>query len=397
MRMTDIPSKVSSWIGSMSWRRKVLLLFVMTLLIYGPAIAYFLTDPNQLYDYNIYRERTQTIIDGGLLYKDVHTETPPLVAYLMVPAQLMGGANNAFIWGAYEAAFAFLLACLLYMGMRKMDDMKAFYVGAMALLCPFLLIESAIGEDAAIVAFMFFVGAVAMLHGKRYAPVAITLGIWTKMWPVLLLPVEFFRAKGWRKRTEVVILAVVVTLIIILPFLVLCFDEFIEFLSFYFLGDPSRPSGGRSMWNFLRDGGYGVPEIIELALVLGSLLAAYLYANFRKWHPWKAAALAMLAFIVFYPKMHIGYYVMPFVLLSVWAVGNWKIALRLFLAYVPITLSGSFASDNSNPLVASSDGGWALGFLLVLLGTLLICDAARVAFKSDAFVSRMENAEGAVR
>jgi hypothetical protein len=380
----------------MGVRRKIPLLLVITLLVYGPASAYFLSDPDQEYDYNIYRSRTQTIIDGGLLYKDVHTETPPLVAYIMVPAQLMGGDDNAYVWGAYEAAFAFLLACLLYLGMRRSDDAKAFYVGVVALLCPFLIMESAVGEDGAIVAFMFFAGAVAMLHDRRYAPVAIALGIWTKMWPVLLLPVEFLRARGWKKKTEVAVLAVVVTLAVTLPFLILCFDEFVEFLSFYFLGDPSRPSGGRSMWNFLRDGGYGVPEIVELALVLGSLLAAYLYAQFKHWHSWKAASLAMLMFIVFYPKMHLGYYVMPFVLLSVWAVGNWKVAARLFLAYVPITLSGSFAADNYSPLVASSDGGWLFGFLLVLLGTVLICDAARIAFKSDAFITRSDSTEGAV-
>jgi len=385
-----IVDPVSSSIGKMDARRKVLTLLVTTIIIYGPAIAYFLSNTSIQYDYDIYRERTQTIIDGGLLYRDVHTETPPLINFILVPAQLLGGGDSAYVWGAYEAAFAFLLACLLYFATRRWDETRAFYLGTMALLCPFLLIESATGEDGAIVAFVFFAGAVSMLHGKRYAPVAIALGVWTKMWPVLLLPIELMRAKGCKRRTEVIVLAAIITLVITLPFLVLCFDEFVEFLSFYFLNDPSRPSGGRSMWNFLRDGGYGVPSMIELTLVLGALLATYLYSNHRGWSTWKSITFTMLVFILFYPKMHIGYYVMPFVLLSAWAVSDWRMTVRLFAAYIPITFSGGFASDNPDPILASSDGGWLAGLLLVLIGVLLICDAARIAFRSEPFMVSCE-------
>lgn len=389
--------RMASWVTTLSPGRKILLLLVIAILIYGPACASIWSDTNRLYDTNLYSSRTQTIIDGDLLYKDVHTETPPLINYLLVPAQLLGGGENPWIWGAYESAFAFLLSLLIYMGMRRWDEIKAFYAGVLVLLCPFLLMESATGEDGALVAFMFFIGAMAMLNDKRYAPVAIALGVWTKMWPILLMPVEFLRARNWRKRIEVVLLATVVTLLVAIPFLILCFDEFVDFLSFYFLGDSSRPSGGRSMWNFLREGGHGIPEVLELALVLGSLLFAYLYAHFKHWHPWKAATFAMVVFVVFYPKMHIGYYIMPFVLLSVWAVDNWKVMVRLFLAYVPITLSGNFASDNPDAIVSSADGGWMLGLLLVLIGTALICDAARVGFKSDGFITTNVRSEAEVR
>lgn len=371
--------RLSTW-------QKVLSFLLITVLIYGPGIAYYLSDDSAQYDYDIYRERTQAILDGRCLYKDVHTETPPLINYIMVPAQLLGGADSAYVWGAYEALFVFLLASMLYLAFRRYDDWKAYLLGSMTVLSPFLIIESSTGEDAAIVAFVFFLGAVLMVLDDRYASVAISLGIWTKMWPVLMLPVEFLRSKGLGKKVIVVVTTGAITALVAAPFLIFCSEEFLEFLSFYFLGDPSRPSGGRSIWNFLRDGGYGVPEIIELTLVLGSLLSAYLYCHFKRWGAWRSMTLVMIVFIVFYPKMHMGYYVMPFVLLAAWAVSDRRIAARLFLAYVPITFSGGFASDNPDPIVATADGGWSIGLLLVLVALVLICDAARIALRTQTFL-----------
>ena len=381
-----IVQRIASSVSGMGPRQKALSLLMITLLIYGPAIAYYLSDPSIHYDFDIYRSRTQTIIDGGCLYRDVHTETPPLINYIMVPAQLLGGDESAYVWGVYEAMFALLLAVMLYLAFRRFDEMKAFGMGVLTVLSPYLIIESATGEDAAIVAFVFFLGAVLIVLDKRYAALAIAFGIWTKMWAVLMLPVEFLRARGFRNKTQVVLLVAIVTAVITAPFMLLCADGFLEFISFYFLGDPSRPSGGRSVWNFLHDGGYGLPAIVELALVLGSLLIAYLYSYRKGWGPWRSMTLAMIVFIVFYPKMHIGYYVMPFVFLSAWAVCDWKIAARLFLAYIPITYSGGFASDNPDPIVATADGGWLIGLLLVLVALVLICDATRLAFRSQTFL-----------
>ncbi|MCE5295650.1 MAG: hypothetical protein LLG16_00915 [Euryarchaeota archaeon] len=65
MRMSEIPSKVSPRISKLSWLRKILLLLAITLLIYGPASAYFLSNSDGEHDHDLYRARTQTIIDGG--------------------------------------------------------------------------------------------------------------------------------------------------------------------------------------------------------------------------------------------------------------------------------------------------------------------------------------------
>ena len=128
-------------------------------------------------------------MDGELLYRDVHTETPPLINYFLVPAQVLGGAEHYWVWAAYQTAFAFLLSMMLYFALRRYDEVRAFQVGFLALLCPFLIDETQIGEDGALVAFVFFSALLLMLLNRnRYAALAIVIGIWTKMWSLLLAP-----------------------------------------------------------------------------------------------------------------------------------------------------------------------------------------------------------------
>jgi len=116
-------------ISSLSPERKLLLYAAIALLVYGTMIvvdnAFLMAaiDPHLSHpDMDVYRARTQTILDGGLLYRDVHTETPPIINYLLVPAQVLGGAEHDWVWSAYFSLFDFLLAALLYLGLRHLDE-----------------------------------------------------------------------------------------------------------------------------------------------------------------------------------------------------------------------------------------------------------------------------------
>ncbi len=195
----DVLKPVRGW----SPRRKVLFLLVIAIIVYGVMIAdTWIADPTASYDIDIYRARTQAILDGELLYRDVHTETPPLINYFLVPAQVLGGAEHYWVWAAYQTAFAFLLSMMLYLVLRRYDDVRAFQVAFLALLCPFLIDETHIGEDGALVAFVFFTARAADAAEARTAtpPSPSSSGIWTKMWSVLLLPTQFLRLPTWRER-----------------------------------------------------------------------------------------------------------------------------------------------------------------------------------------------------
>ena len=69
------------------------------------------------------------------------------------------------------------------------------------LLSPYTIVESGTGEDESIVAFIFILAVVLMLIKRQSsASAAIGVGIWTKMFPILLFPVHFLQQRDWKGR-----------------------------------------------------------------------------------------------------------------------------------------------------------------------------------------------------
>ncbi|MCE5295651.1 MAG: glycosyltransferase 87 family protein [Euryarchaeota archaeon] len=365
------------------------------MLIYGTGIAtdmmYLSKDvaPELSHpDVPRYQNRTQTILDGGLLYRDVHTETPPLINYILIPAQLVGGADHVWVWSIYFSLFAFFLATMMYLSFRKVDENKAFLASFMVVLCPFLISESSLGEDESIMAFFFMLAAILMFYDRRkWSAVAIAAGIWIKMFPLLLLPTEFLRQRNLKDKTVLVTIVLLVTLLVTGAFVILCYDDFTYFLNFYFLGDSSRTTGGQSMWHFLDMGGFEIPRMIELGIIGVGMVATYLYCYIKKLGVWESMTLVMLAFFVLYPKVHTGYYVIIFTLLVVWAVENKAIALRIYLSFVPIIASVAFSTLESDKTYIEFESSWLVGLALNLAGTILLIDATRLALKSKPFIN----------
>lgn len=369
---------------------------MITVIIYGSGALYvwgFTDTSNQYFDVTIFQSRTQTILDGGLLYKDVHTETPPLINYLMVPAQVFGGADNPWVYAIYASFFAFLLSMLMYAAFRRYDEKKAFLVGLLVLLCPFMIDKTMVGDDDSIVAFVFMIGAVSLLFDRpRTSAAAIALGIWTKMWAVLLIPVQFLQLRTWKERIDTIVIVLLITIAVAVPYLVLCYDDFLDFLSYYFLMKANRTTEGFSMTHYLAQGGYGIPKTLILGIVLISLLAAVLYSHHKGWSAWKSATFVMVVFIIVYPKMHMGYYIMPMALLMVWAVDDWRIMARLFASFIPLHYAASCEPGMPGFLNDWLGNAWLAGFILAMIGTLLFVDAMRLAFKRETFFDRQVTA-----
>ncbi|MCX6650317.1 MAG: glycosyltransferase 87 family protein [Methanomassiliicoccales archaeon] len=386
--------KAMSKLRPMSVGRKIAVYLIITLLLYGSMIVVdhvFLVgtieDDLSHPDLDVYRARTQTILDGGLLYRDVHTETPPIINYLLIPPQLLGGAELDWVWSAYFSFFAFLIAVLMYCSLRQFDEWKAYLAGMVVLLSPFTFIESGTGEDESVTAFVFMLAAVLiLLERKRSAATVIGVGIWTKMFPLLLFPVHFLQQRRWKDRLMISGIVLAITLLITLPFVVLCWSDFSYFLNFYFLGNEGRPTGGSSVWHFLRMGGWGIPSIVQLGLLGAAMASAYLYPYYKKMPAWQSMTLMLVVFFAFYPKVHGGYWIMLIALLSVWAVDNRKILLRIFLAFVPMILATAFAEGEGTAPPVEFYGSWLLGLVLALIGLLMFVDAVRLAMKERPFI-----------
>jgi hypothetical protein len=394
MTGTEAVKAVWGKVERLDWKKKILVLLLVTVMIYGTGIAadmlYISKDvaPELSHpDVPRYQARAQTILDGGLLYRDVHTETPPIINYILVPAQLLGGGDHVWVWSIYFSLFAFFLATMMYMSFRKIDENKAYLVSFMVLLCPFLISESSLGEDESIMAFFFILAAILMFYDrKKWSAVAIGLGIWIKMFPLLLFPTEFLRQKALKDKAVLVAIISLVTILATGAFIILCYDDFTYFLNFYFLGDSNRSTGGQSMWHFLDMGGLEIPRLVELGIIGVGMVSTYLYCHFKKLGVWESMTLTMLAFLVLYPKVHTGYYAIIFVLLAVWAVDNKAIATRIYLAFVPIIASVAFSLLESGETYIEFEGSWLVGLALNLAGTLLLVDATRMALKSKPFI-----------
>ncbi|HOO04576.1 MAG TPA: glycosyltransferase 87 family protein [Methanomassiliicoccales archaeon] len=385
--------RLHAWLRALSPARKLAFYAIITLLVYGTTIVVdnavlvsMLDEDLSHPDLGVYRARAQTILDGGLLYRDVHTETPPVINYLLVPPQLLGGAEHDWVWSIYFSLFAFLLAALMYLGLRPFDEDKAYLAGLLVLLSPYTIVESGTGEDESIVAFVFMLSVVLMqLRKKHLASASIGVGVWTKMFPILLFPVHFLQQRNWRDRILSVAIVGAATALIALPFAVLCWNDFSFFLNFYFLGEEGRPTGGHSIWHFLWMGGWAVPSTVQLALLGGAMAVAYLYPHHKGMPVWQSVTVMLMAFFIFYPKVHGGYWIMLVAMLSVWAVQDRKVLLRTFLAFVPMILATMFARGEVKAPPVEFYGSWFLGFLLALLGLLLFVDAVRLAMRQSPF------------
>jgi len=379
---------------ALSPSKKLMVYAIITLLLYGAMIV---VDNNYLIsaidedlshpDLDVYRARAQTILDGGLLYRDVHTETPPIINYILIPPQLLGGADLDWVWSIYFSMFAFLLAALMYLGLRHLDEGKAYLAGMIVLISPYTLAESGTGEDESIVAFIFMLAVVLMLLRRRNsASASIGVGIWTKMFPILLFPVYFLQQRNWKDRLTVVLFVVAATALIALPFVLLCWDDFSFFLNFYFLGESGRPTGGHSIWHFLWMGGWNPPSVVQLAILGVAMTFAYLYPYYKKMGVWQSVTIMLMTFFTFYPKVHGGYWIMLVALLSVWAVEDRRIWARTFFAFLPMILATMLAQGEVREPAVEFYGSWLVGFALALIGLLMFLDATRLAMKQRSFV-----------
>ncbi|MDW5564308.1 MAG: hypothetical protein SA339_13920 [Methanomassiliicoccus sp.] len=376
--------------------RKVLVLVAIALLVFTPVLVLEKTiitngvgSDNTAPDLWIYRARTDTIIHGGLLYTDVRTETPPLICYIMVPAQLLGGAYDDLVYRAYFMLFGLLGGILLYIGLRKYGEKAAFAMAAMYVVMPFGLIEAANAEDETIVALTIIIPALLMLgHRNNWVSVATGLGIWTKMWAILLLPVQLIHLGTWKERFLHLGIIAAITVAVAGPFYYLCGDDFLWFIRYYTIGVQGRTAEGAGIFYFLKAGGLEVPKQIELAIVAVAICAAIWIMYRRKLGVWESITIMLVAFFVTYPKMHTGYWLMPITFLLAWGAEDMRIAGRCFLLYIPWMIAVGFAPGGSGSAVFTFDGSWMLGLVFALITSAMMIETTYQAMKRRPFVSR---------
>lgn len=396
MDLTSIRSKVSRWIRGLEPWQKIILLFIIVLLLYGTTIAVdhlFLRDwltswagPSP--DLPVYQERAQSIIDGKIIYRDFYAESPPIINYLLVPPQLLGG--EGWIYAAYFTLFTFLTGVVMYLFLRKFDEHLAFITGLLVVLSPFAYIESTWGiQDESIVVFFFLLPPLFMIVDRaRAASVSLGVGIMTKMLSVILAPIIFLKRRPLKKHLENLVLIVLAIFLISLPFLIICPEEFLKFPEYYFLETDGTSMGGMSFWHFLEMGGLKVPGIVGAALAAITFIIATIYVYRKQFPILQSSLILVLIFFTFYPKIHLGYFMIPIALLLIWAVEDFKIFLRCLLVFIPLVLATAFSEGVLGAPAINVSWGWIAGLILSLIGLLILWDTTRIVLGKRSYIDR---------
>lgn len=400
LRLKRWSQRAGSRLRSMDHGSKVIALVMVAVVLYGSFIIIdgagfrHWLDANfgAPFDLKYYQDRTSLILNGGIIYRDMAIESPPLINYLLVPAQLMGGD-----WWAYELYFSLyplLTSLCIYFAMRRWDEYYAFLVALVFLVSPYAVVDATWGiQDEAIMVLFYFLPVLLMLVGsKRLSAAAVATGFWTKFMPVILYPITLIRLGSGRERLKHVGWVVAVSLLIAIPFLLVCPIEFLGFPSYYLLGNKGEGSNGMSIVNILADVGYPLPGAIGAAMTIATLVASY-YLVYR-WNLdlWRGAMLTTVMFLAVYPMLHMPYFILPFTFFIVWGVKDIGILLRSFLMY-GILLFGQGFQMNGVPGLASSYA-WVVALVLVIAGTLVMIDICRLCLKRRCFLDDLPEREG---
>ena len=390
---------LNSKLCSIPPERRVFLLILVWALFFGALIAldalflrdYLNSTIGEVVDLSFYRERTEGVLNGLWLYRDIQCESPPLIVYLMLPAQMAGGSEVAYqIW---FSIFILLTSLTIYLALRRFDDVKAFWVALIFLFVPVSTIETVFGiQDEAIVFYIFILSILLAVIGRlRWSAAAMTVGIWTKFMNGFLLP---FLLRAERTRRERLILLGIVagiSLLVCLPFLIVCPEELLSFPSYYFLksGTAEDPTSNLNIWDFLSMGGLELPSWFFLLLIAGVMILAYYLGLKKNRTLLEGMLIVLVAFVLIYPRTTASYYTLPIALLLIWGIENRWLVIRCLTIYVPLLVSLLFTNNNSvgEPFI-DWEWGWVIGALLQLLVIIILLDSTRVALKKRNFVDR---------
>ncbi|MFL2984981.1 MAG: glycosyltransferase 87 family protein [Candidatus Poseidoniaceae archaeon] len=348
----------------------VLFLFLFTATISAPMLIGYQIDNDlnrsENKDVDIFRDRAQTILDGDLLYRDTEkiTVTPPLINYLFIPVLLLG--DSLLMWMAWFAFFLFLTSAVLFFVLDSYFDRRLAIAGSMIYSAsPFGQFTSvAMLQDDSIIVFFLALSLLFLIRKRWYlAASAFGLGTMTKLFPAICAPLAAATPEKWKTRIGVIAIGLSIGLAISLPFLILAYSEFMQFLEFYLFGtQPVSTSQsftsfsqieqrGMSFWRYLGETIIFVPSKLLHAIFVLILVTTWYGALTKRLNVNAAFTLCILWIFIFYSKIHFGYHMMALLVLIPYALHDsrklWSLVAVSFLArIVHLAWRDSLFTDN---------------------------------------------------
>ena len=304
-----------------SYEGRLLVLSVLLVAFYL-GIAYFFHAPKGYYGTieqprfaDPWLARTETILNGGVLYRDVFTTTPPLTNLLLiVPSVVSGWFGHLNPWSTLSFMLYFSLfnlfaaLVLLYMGKTREVGYKT---AVFFLLNPLTFGNTILRrQDESIIVFFIAVSILFFLRQQHVrSALAIGAAMLVKLTGAVTLPIALLHSRNWRY----LLFPFLLFALVMLPFLLAAGrDAMFWDVSKRETQHPFQFDGVSlgSLWNRYHEEAEQVPlEGPAVLFVVGvGLTAVYLT---QKSHGFlEDLTLLVAVVLILSPKLHTGYFSM---------------------------------------------------------------------------------------
>jgi uncharacterized membrane protein len=276
-----------------------------------------------------------TVLNGGLLYRDVPYTYPPLYAYTEALAIGVLG-NTGLGWKATAQIYDLGILVLIYLIVNRISNRNNALIAAAIYgfsPLPFFATSSFVSFDST--AAFWMLASILLLMMKKPVPSAVALGIGTayKYFPLLLLPAAVVYLSTKRQKIIYAAASIGTFAIIQLPFIITTFQAWLENVILYQL---NRPASGATIYNLLTlhpqltDVQSPLTILSPITLLLASLLVAFSDGK-SEVGLLKNSALIMVA-AVFFSKVVLFYALWYIPLICILVMGMRKRITALIVA-----------------------------------------------------------------
>ncbi len=353
-------------------------LFLLLLLIYL-LIAYFVHSPMGYYgsiDQPRFADpwiaRSETILSGGLLYRDVFTSTPPLTNLLLIPPSLVPilvGMVNPWATLSFMVYFSLfnLFTALVLLNIGS-SSAAGFWAAILFLLNPLTFGNTVLRrQDESILVFFVALSLLFVLKNQHArAAVAIGVSLLIKLTGGLLIPVAFFHKRDWRY----IVVPPLVFLLVLTPFLLLAGRDAI-FWDFTTSGAQHpfqfRGVSLMTLWNNINVESRQISIIpVAVVFIVAIIGAAALIAR-KSYGVVQDLLILTTAVFLFSPKLHTGYFSI-LVLLMAMLIKDRRLAI-LYFFFGALALVADFYKW---PIIDYRVAFWLMVAVLILMVVLTI-------------------------
>lgn len=357
---------------------RILAIFLVLLAVYL-AVAHFLLEPMGYYGTveqprfaDPWIARAETILSGGLLYRDVFTTTPPLTNFLLIPPVVFSGLfGHVNPWATLSFMVYFSLFNLFaaYALLYTAESREAGFRHALYFLLNPLTFGNTVlrRQDESILVFFFALTLLFFAHQEHWrSSAAIGLTLQIKLSGALMMPIAFLHSRDWRY----LVIPPVVFALIFAPFLLTAGQS----AMFWDISerDTQHPFqfGGISLgrlWARAHEGrtpiglqAYSAIMIIGVGLTMGLIV----------WKPLgmlEDLTLLLTAVLVLSPKLHCGYFSL-LVLTMAPLLRKYRIAVPYFLFSLLALVADIYKWPIENFPVAF---GLIVAVFLILIGMMV--------------------------